>query len=67
MPESLSIPAVLKSDAGQALLFGLQPLDRFPGRMAVARAVCEGLGLVDAQWTSAAIELHGGAGGAGGA
>ena len=49
MPESLSIPAVLKSDAGQALLSGLQPLDRFPGRMAVARAVCEGLGLVDAQ------------------
>ena len=39
----------LKSDAGQALLSGLQPLDRFPGRMAVARAVCEGLGLVDAQ------------------
>ncbi len=49
MTESLSIPALLKSEAGQAFLAGLEPLDRFPGRMAVARAVCEGLGLADAR------------------
>ena len=49
MTESLSIPALLKSEAGQALLADLGPLDRFPGRMAVARAVCAGLGLADAR------------------
>ena len=49
MTESLSIPAVLKSEAGRAFLAGLPPPARFPGRMAVAQAVCEGLGLVDAR------------------
>ena len=49
MTESLSIPAVLKSEAGRAFLAGLPPPARFPGRMAVAHAVCEGLGLVDAR------------------
>ncbi len=48
MTESPSIPAVLKSEAGRAFLAGLPPPGRFPGRMAVARAVCEGLGLADA-------------------
>ena len=49
MTESLSIPSVLKSEAGRTFLAGLPPPTRFPGRMAVAHAVCEGLGLVDAQ------------------
>ena len=49
MTESLSIPAVLKSEAGRTFLAGLPPPDRFPGRMAVARTVCEGLGFVDAR------------------
>lgn len=49
MIESRFIPATLKSEAGQAFLSGLQPLKRFPGRMAVARAVCEGLALSDAR------------------
>ena len=49
MTESLSIPALLKSEAGQAFLAGLESLDRFPKRVAVARAVCVGLGLADAR------------------
>ncbi len=47
MTGSPSIPSVLKSEAGRAFLAGLPPPARFPGRMAVAQAVCEGLGLVD--------------------
>ena len=48
MTESPSIPSILRSEVGRAFLADLPPPGSFPGRMAIARAVCEGLGLVDA-------------------
>ena len=62
MTESLSIPALLKSEAGQAFLASLEPLDRFPGRMAVAPSGLRGPRPRRRPGAAAAIELHRGAG-----
>ena len=48
MTESPSIPSVLRSETGRAFLANVPPSGSFPGRTAVARTVCGGLGLVDA-------------------
>ena len=49
MTTAASIPAVLKSESGRAFLASLPPPEQFPGRMAMARTICAGLGLVDAR------------------
>ena len=48
MTESPFIPSILRSKAGRAFLADLPPSGSFSGRTAVARAVCDGLGLVNA-------------------
>ena len=48
MTESPFIPSILRSEAGRAFLADLPPSGSFSRRTAVARAVCDGLGLVNA-------------------